>query len=160
MPLIIHASRDFAKRYKCEMSLPGEKVAQTGRPDSWSAHFIRIGRKPLALMMHDATLWTIIIPATGVTTLPKFLGIFLDRVAGIWASYGATFDPANQQVLFFPRSNRSAIGSMNDAVSMMHFAERLAAEEKKPPDWGELEDWRPRLWVDFSRCDRSMLRHV
>lgn len=92
------------------------------------------------MMMHDATLWSVIIPATEVTTLPKFLGIFLGRVAEIWASHGATFDPANQDLIFFPRSNRPLIGSMNDAVSMMHLAERLAVEEKKTLDWGELED--------------------
>ena len=83
MPLIIHASRDFTKRYKCEMSLPEKKVAQTGRPDPWSAHFVRISRKPMVIMMHDATLWSVIISATGVTALPKFLGILLGRVAGI-----------------------------------------------------------------------------
>ncbi|MFV1995940.1 MAG: hypothetical protein ACC661_10940 [Verrucomicrobiales bacterium] len=139
MSIIIHASRNFAKRYQCELSLPGEKVAQTGRLDSWSAHFIRIGRKPVVMIMNDATLWSIIVPATGVTTLAKLLSIFLKRVEEVWAAHGVAFDPSNQNVVFFPRSNRSLIGSMNDAVSQMHYRERMAREESRPMDWGAME---------------------
>jgi hypothetical protein len=139
MPTIIHVSRDFAKRYRCELSLPGERVLQAGRLDSWSAHVVRISRKPMALFMNDATLWSMIVPATGVTSLADILRIFLDQVADVWGSHGAAFDPSNQDVLFFSRSNRSLIGSMNDAASMMRYAEELAREEKTPADWDEVE---------------------
>ena len=90
-------------------------------------------------MMHDATLWTVIIPATGITTRPKFLGIFLDRVAGIWEAHDATFDPANQQVLFFPRGNRSLIGSMNEVVFQMRDADEDARHGGEPFSWEEIE---------------------
>ena len=75
-------------------------------------------------------------------------------MAEIWASHGATYDPANQDLIFFSRSNRPLIGSMNNAVSMMHFAERLAAEEKKTPDWVELEDHLNRTTYKAIGCAR------
>ena len=71
MSIIIHTSRDFAKRYRCELSLPGEKVPQPGRLDAWSVHFVRVGRKPAALFMNDACLWSIIIPATGARSAQR-----------------------------------------------------------------------------------------
>ena len=158
MPIIIHASRDFAKRYQCELSLPGEKVVQAGRLDAWSAHYVRINRKPVVMMMNDATLWSIIIPATGVTTLAKLLPVFLQRVGEVWASHDAEFDPSNQNVVFFSRSNRSLIGSMNDAVSQMHFSERMAREENRPMDWNEMETYLNRMPYGAMKYDRPLER--
>lgn len=158
MPIIIHASRDFAKRYRCQLSLPGEKVEQAGRLDAWSAHYVRIGRKPVAMMMNDASLWSIIIPATGVTTMAQFLPIFLERVAEAWATHDAEFDPSNQNVVFFSRSNRSLIGSMNDAVSQMHFSERMAREEGRPMDWNEMEDYLNQMPYGAMKYDRPKER--
>lgn len=139
MPIVIHASREFAKRYRCQLSLPGEKVAQTGRLDSWSAHFVRVGRIPLVVMMNDATLWAILIPATGLTTLEKLLPVFLTRVAEAWAAHGAAFDPLNQSVAFFPRSNRSLIGSMNDAIFHIRCEEEMARDGGRSMDWTQME---------------------
>jgi hypothetical protein len=77
MSIIIHASHAFAKRYSCELSLPGEKVMQAGRLDAWSAHYVQIGRKPIVMVMNDICLSSIIIPATGLTTLEKLLLVIL-----------------------------------------------------------------------------------
>jgi hypothetical protein len=140
MPIIIHASRDFIKRYKCELSLPGERVLQAGRLDSWSVHFYRISRSPMVMMMNDATLWTVLIPAKGITTLQAILTALLDRIAKTWASHGAVFDPSNQSVLFFPRSNRRLIGSMNDAVTATHFFFRRASDRGQPVNWNDAEN--------------------
>ena len=158
MSVIIHASRDFAKRLRCELSLPGEKIVQSGRLDSWSAHFVRIARKPVVLMMNDATLWSVIIPASGVTTLPKLLPIFLNQVAEVWGSHGVGFDPLNQSVVFFSRSNRSLIGSMNDAVSQMHFSYRMAREENRPMDWDEMATALNRMPYGALKYDRPLDR--
>jgi hypothetical protein len=137
--IIIHASSAFAKRYRLKLSLPGEKVPQTGRLDAWSAHFLRIGRKPVVLFMNDASLWAIIIPATGLTTLEKLLPILLGRIAEVWSAHGAGFDSANQSVMFLKRSNRSLIGSMNDAVSQIRFVEETCRAEGGEIDWAEME---------------------
>jgi hypothetical protein len=77
MSIIIHASHAFTKRYSCELSLPGEKVLQAGRLDAWSAHLVRVGRKPVVMVMNDASLWSIIVLATGLTTLEKLLLVIL-----------------------------------------------------------------------------------
>lgn len=141
MPIIIiHASHAFAKRYRCPLSLPGEKVAQPGRLDAWSAHFVRIGRKPVVMMMNDASFWSIILPATGLTTLEKLLPVFFDRVAEVWSANGVDFDAANQSVLFFLRSNRSLIGSMNDAIRMIRFADEHARDAGEEMDWPNMEN--------------------
>lgn len=139
MPLFIHVSREFAKRYRCQLSFVGEKVAQAGRLDSWSAHFVRIGRNPLVVMMNDATLWAVLIPATGVTTLEKLLSVFLGRIAEVWKAHGAAFDPLNQQFIFLSRSNRSLIGSMNEAIFQVRCEEEMAREGNRPVDWTEME---------------------
>ena len=139
MPIAIHASREFAKRYRCQLSLAGEKVAQAGRLDAWSAHFVRIGRNPLVVMMNDASLWAILIPATGLTTLEKLLPVFLERVAGVWGAHGVAFDSMNQSLAFFPRSNRSLIGSMNEAIFSIRCEEEMARDGGRPMDWTQME---------------------
>lgn len=139
MPLLLHVSRDFAKRYRCQLSLAGEKVVQKGRLDSWSGHFVRVGRVPLVVLMNDATLWSILIPATGLTTQEQLLPVFLERVAEVWRAHGAEFDPLNQQLAFFSRSNRSLIGSMNEAIFHIRCQEEMAREGKRPVDWTEME---------------------
>ena len=139
MPIAIHASREFAKRYRCQLSLSGEKVVQAGRLDSWSAHFVRIGRNPLVVMMNDASLWAILIPATGLTTLEKLLPVFLERVSGVWGAHGVAFDSMNQSLAFFPRSNRSLIGSMNEAIFHIRCEEEMARDGGRPMDWTKME---------------------
>ena len=137
--LVVHASRAFVKRYRCEMSLVDRPVIQGGLIHSWSGHFIRIGHTPLVLLMNDATLWSIIIPVKGVTTFSAFLPIFLERVEEIWNAYGSSFDPGNQVVGIFRRTNRSLIGSMNEAVRLLRFDVEEARAEGVEPDWGGFE---------------------
>lgn len=84
--------------------------------DSWSAHVFKLGRTPVVLFMHDASLWHVIIPAKGITKLENLLRIFLARVREVWGHHGAGFDNENQSVIFLPRGNRSLIGSMNEAI--------------------------------------------
>ncbi|NLT69535.1 MAG: hypothetical protein GXX91_02420 [Verrucomicrobiaceae bacterium] len=159
MPILIHASRDFAKHYRCQLSLPGEKVPQAGRLDSWSAHFVQIGRNPAAVMMNDATLWAILIPATGITTLETFLPLFLGRVAEVWAAHGAEFNPLHQSLAFFSRSNRSLIGSMNDAILQVRRTEELARLEGLPMDWAKIEsnlNGMPYGALQYDRPKRRM----
>lgn len=145
MPIIIHASRDFAKRFRCDLSLAGEKVEQAGRLDAWSGHLTRVNRKPILMMMNDACLWSIILPAAGLTTLEKFLPVFLERVAEVWISHGVAFDPSNQSVVFLSRTNRSLIGSMSDAVAKIRFVEEAYRFDGKPMNWREMEDYLNRM---------------
>jgi hypothetical protein len=52
---------------------------------------------------------------------------------------GAIFDTDNQGVVFFSRSSRSLIGSMNDAVSQISFVEETGRMENRDMDWAEME---------------------
>ena len=158
MPTIIHASQAFTKRYRPELSLPGEKVPQLGRLDAWSAHLVRIGRKPVVLFMNDASLWSIIIPATGLTTLEKLLPVLLGRISEVWSAHGAGFDAANQGVVFFSRSNRSLIGSMNDAVSQIRFVDETDRMGGREMNWVEMETYLNRMPYGAMKYDRPSER--
>lgn len=114
--MVIHASKDFEKRFKCDVSMKGQTVLQAGRLDAWSAHCFKIGRKSALLFMNDASLYSVLVPAAGLHGFHAALEILLERVARIWARNGASFDPGNQSVIVLPRSNKSLIGSMNEAI--------------------------------------------
>jgi hypothetical protein len=137
--MIIHASKDFSKRFKCEVSGEGHTVLQTGRLDAWSGHVFRIGRISFVLLMNDATLYAIIIPAKGLTTLPALLKVLLAHISDLWARHGATFDPENQTVIVLPRTNRSLIGSMNEAVKCLRFFHDVPEFAGPPFDLSRIE---------------------
>ncbi|MDZ4288162.1 MAG: hypothetical protein U0984_09395, partial [Prosthecobacter sp.] len=82
--MVIHASNEFKKRFRCKLSLQGQPVVQSGRLDAWSGHFIRLGTTQMALMMNDATLWSLILPAKGLFNISDLLKVFLPRVAELW----------------------------------------------------------------------------
>ena len=119
--MILHASAAFVKRFKCAVSAAGPWHGQGRRIDEWSCHYVRLGTMPVVVAMHDATLYTLVIPVTGVKTFGDFWRLFLLRVAGTWAAYGAEFDPANQTVIVLPRTDRTRIGSMNDAIQRIRW---------------------------------------
>lgn len=114
--MIIHCSKDFVKRYKIRTSVPNVKNQPSRRIDSWSGHIFKMGSTPFVLFMHDASLWSLIIPAKGITNAEKLLPLFLSRVQEVWQRHGSAFDPQNQSILFLTRKDRSLIGSMNDAI--------------------------------------------
>jgi hypothetical protein len=114
--VIIHASKDFEKHFKCEVSMKGHVVLQPGRLDAWSGHFFKIGRRSYVMFMNDAALYAIIIPAKGLQSLSSLLKAFIPLVASLWESHGASFDRENQSVIVLPRTNRALIGSMTDAI--------------------------------------------
>ena len=114
--MIIHGSKDFVQRYKIRTSAPDAKNQNSRHIDSWSGHIFKMGSTPYVLFMHDASLWSLIIPAKGITTPEKLLPLFLSRVQGLWHQHGSAFDPQNQSILFLTRKDRSLIGSMNEAI--------------------------------------------
>ncbi len=69
----------------------------------------------VVVMMHDASLATIIIPVKGVRRFEEFLPIFLKKASDLFASVDATIDPINQSVVVLRRNNRRLIGLLNDA---------------------------------------------
>lgn len=119
--MILHLSKQLNDRLKCSVSFQGMPVIQAGRLDAWSGHCFRIGRVEHVMMMNDASLYTILMPARGLTSIDSFLKAFLPRVAEVWHRFEAEFDDQNQQVIVLKRTNRSLIGSMNDAIQATKF---------------------------------------
>lgn len=138
-PMIIRASNAFPKRFKCQLSHEGTSIPQEKRLDAWSCHYVRVGRKPLVVVMNDATLYTFIFPVTGVKDFAEFWTSLLGRIAETWMRFGADFDPQNQSVIVLPRANRSLIGSMNDAVKLIRLYDECARCDGVELDLLEME---------------------
>ena len=154
--MILHASAAFVKRFKCAVSAADPWHGQGRRIDEWSCHYVRLGTMPVVVAMHDATLFTLVIPVTGVKTFGDFWRLFLLRVAGTWAAYGAEFDPANQTVVVLPRTDRTRIGSMNDAIQRFRW-HRAHGDE---PDGLEASANRmPYKAIDYS-CPVDLLERM
>ncbi len=126
--MILHASAAFTKRFKCQVSLPEHRLPQTRRMDAWSCHFIRLGTTPVVVVMHDATLYTLVIPAKGAKSLGELWLRLVGRIAETWWKHGVEYDPGNQTVIVLPRTDRSRIGSMNDAIRMFRWHRADGAE--------------------------------
>jgi len=90
-------------------------------------------------MTHDATLFTFLVPLEGIRSFEPFVTQFLERVAAIWSSFGASFDPQNQNVVALKRSNRSLIGSMNEAKWLMEGVVIQSLESVGSVDWAVVE---------------------
>lgn len=159
--MILHLSKQLACRLKCQFSTEGMAVIQAGRLDSWSGHCFRIGRLGYVIMMNDACLFSILIPAKGLTSIESFLGAFLPRVAKAWQEHGGNFDCLNQEVIILKRSNKSLIGSMTEAVKMIKFYAEFDREEnphKTPLDLEERLNRIPYKAIGFETSHRLLAR--
>jgi hypothetical protein len=137
--MILRVSAAFSKQFKFVLSHPGESVPQERRLDAWSCHFIRVRRKPLVVVMNDATLYTLILPVTGVKGFPELWLKLLGRIGEVWTRHGVHFDPDNQAVVLFSRTNRSLIGSMNDAIVLIRIYDEDARTEQVELDLAAME---------------------
>lgn len=140
-PMVIHASKNFATRLRCQISQPDHRHIQRGRADCWSADILRAyGVGDCALMMNDASLSMVVIPLKGVKTLEKFLEIFLPQAARLFTEAGGSLEIRNQTVIVLRRSDRQLIGSMNDA--RLHARDEIIGQrlERESVDWDLLED--------------------
>jgi hypothetical protein len=135
--MILHLSKQLADRLKCSVNLQGMPVVQAGRLDAWSGHCFRIGRVEHVMMMNDASLYTILMPARGLTSIDSFLKVFIPRVAQVWHRFDAEFDAENQEVIVLKRTNRSLIGSMNDAIQSTKF--HFEYFHEVPHDFGPID---------------------
>ncbi|MEX1111642.1 MAG: hypothetical protein WEB31_07560 [Chthoniobacterales bacterium] len=138
--MILHLSQAVAKRLKCNLSFNKDRVAQTGREDSWSADIFRIKRGGThALVMHDASLWPFVIDLSDCRTYETFLKALLINIEMSYALIGRDFDGANVTVIATKRSNRSIIGSMNNAIFLLtaRIGNSLAAGGRI--DWAEIQ---------------------
>ena len=65
--IVIHASKAFVQRFGCAVSLTKDQPAQTLSIDAWSGDLLKVPQAgQVAVMMHDASLATLILPPHGV----------------------------------------------------------------------------------------------
>ena len=138
--MILHLSQSLAKRLKCSLSYQESKIAQPGNPDAWSADLFRVPRAGThALVMHDASLWPIIIPLHECRTYHAFLKALLIHIELSYALAGREFDGANVTVMATKRSNRSIIGSMNSAIYLVTSRVEGALAAGEEINWSEIQ---------------------
>jgi hypothetical protein len=138
--MILHLSRALAKRLKCDLSFKESKVAQTGREDSWSADIFRIPRAGThALIMHDASLWPLIMDLRVYKTYESFLQHLLLHIEASYMMANGDFDGANITVVATKRSNRSIIGSMNNAIYLIESYVEQAMTVDNEIDWLDVQ---------------------
>lgn len=138
--MILHLSQALAKRLKCDLSFKEGKVAQPGREDSWSGDLFRIKRAGThALVMHDASLWPIIIDLKDCRTYEVFLKALLINIEMSYALVGKDFDGANVTVMATKRSNRSIIGTMNNAIYLTTRRVEADMEAGTQINWAQVQ---------------------
>ena len=153
--MIIYASQSFVKRLGCSVSWPDQKPVQGQAMAGWSGDLLKLYRiGEVAVMMHDASLATLIVPMKGVRGFEAFLPIFLRRVSDTLGSLGGMFDPANQSVVVLRRNNRSLIGSMNNVKELIDFTMCDQMEKGVPIDWNTAEHFINH--TPFSLIDYEM----
>ena len=138
--MTIHGSKAFIEKFGCLISWPSDKPAQGQAMDAWSGDLLKVSRAgQVAVLMHDASLATLIVPLKDVRRFEEFLRMFLRSVAELWEQHGATFDAANQNVLVLRRNNRSLIGSLNNAKQLIEFSVADQMEASHAIDWNEAQ---------------------
>jgi hypothetical protein len=133
--MIIHASADFVKHFKCRVSHPGRRVTYQRSTDSWSAHIVNLRGKKLVLVMNDMTLYAMIIPLERMT-FDEFVLRFFKRILVEWDLRGMALNETDLSVLVLKRSNRQLIGCMNNAAQ--HLAV-LADRRELKDKWTRIE---------------------
>lgn len=104
-------------------------------------------------------LYTLVMPARGLTSIESFVGVFLPRVVEVWQRFGADFDPDNQEMIVLKRSNRSLIGSMNDAIKAVRFFDHYDRVDRpgyKSMEIQERLNKLPYKAIDYESPDRLL----
>ena len=139
--MILHLSHALAKRLKCKLSFAGDKISQTRRVGSWSADILQVPcTGSCILVMHDASLWPIILPLAGCKRYEDFLQALLLHIEASYLSVGGRFDRSNLTVIATKRSNRSVIGSMNEAKFLLGHHVGGMMDASGEVDWAAARD--------------------
>jgi hypothetical protein len=105
---------------------------------------VRVGRKPLVTVMNDATLYPMILPATGRKGFTDLWGALMQRMGELWAKHGVDFEEKKQTVLMLARTNRTLTGTMNEVIRLIRDTFEKRMEGKGELDLGEREEYANR----------------
>ena len=120
--MVLYTSASFVQQLKCHVSLLEHRPVQVQTADGWSGDILKLPRvEAVAVMMHDVSLATIVVPLGGIRRFDDLLPHFLEQMASLFQSVGGSINPANQNVLVLRRSNRRLIGSMNNVKQLIGF---------------------------------------
>ena len=152
--MIFYGSANFLQRLKCQVSRPEHRPAQDQTADGWSGDILKLPRiEAVAVMMHDVSLATIIVPLGGVRGHEDFLPRFLEQMASLFQSVGGHINPANQSVLVLRRANRRLIGSLNNAKQLIGFTIADQRQAGESVNWTEAQTFinrTPFSVIDFA----------
>ena len=134
--MIIYASKNFITKLTCPISRFKHKPAEMGTFDGWTADTLKVSKvEMVAVMMHDGSSGTVIVPLRGVRSLQEFVPLFLTKVNQLLRSYGGSVSKGNPEVLVLRRTNRPLIGTLHDAKSL------IEADIIEQVDSGGRIDW-------------------
>ena len=151
--MIIHASKNFVTKLKCSVSLSKHKPTNVQAFDEWTGDLLKVKQRELAaVMMHNETLATVIVPLRGIRSFEGFLPLFLRKVNQLLKTFGASIDGVNQNVLVLRRTNRPVIGSLNDAKQLIEFGVIEQLDIREPLDWDKAAQFINR--TPFSLIDQ------
>ena len=140
--MIIYASKIFVTKLKCLVSLSKHRPTHLQAFDEWTGDLLKVKQRELAaVMMHNDSLATVIIPLRGIRRFEEFLPLFSRKVNQLLKTFGASIDEANQNVLVLRRTNRPVIGSLNDAKQLIEFGVIEQLDNREPLGWDKAAEF-------------------
>lgn len=153
--MILHVSKAFAGRMKCAISLPDQRPLQRAVLDSWSADILKVRKGgAVAVVMNDASLTTVIVPLKSIRKFEEFIAAFLKRAAARFADQGGQLDSGNQTLIVLSRSDRSLIGTMNEARFILGNCISDGLEGGDDIDWDRVEGYMNEVIYSRIEYDR------
>ena len=136
--MVLYGSASFVQRLKCQVSFPAHRPAQAQTAGGWSADLLKLPRvEAVAVLMHDVSLATLIVPLGGVRRFEDFLPRFMEQAVPLFQSVGGSIHPSNQSVMVLRRTNRHLIGSMNNAKQLIGFTIADQRQAGESVNWTE-----------------------
>ncbi len=140
--MIIYASKNFITKLKCSISLSKLQPTQMEAFGGWTADTLKVSKvEMVAVMMHDVSLATVIVPLRGIQSFPEFMPVFRKKVGDLLRAFGATIDATDRTVLVLRRTNRPLIGTLHDAKKLIEAEVIEQLDNRHRIEWNQAADF-------------------